>query len=239
MRLGWQDRMRAAGTLVLTPIRFSVVTGHARSSTRRRAMDRSGAPLPWFTYPTIDLLANTNLSSRSVLEFGAGQSTRWWSTRGVDLVAIESNPDWFQELTIQGIHGDIRLLDDGLTQFPDDLQKRRFDIIVIDGLHRQTAARLALWLLADDGFVIQDDSMGEWSDSAGHYDIVELFAEAGFARIDLYGFAPGVWRRRCTSIYFRDSCFLWRNILPPVTLDPGPAVRIFTDLFPVRRSPGT
>jgi len=104
-----------------------------------------------------------------------------------------------------------------LSQFPAELLAERFDVVVIDGLRRQVAARIARDLVAASGCIIQDNSEGFWSDMPGKYEIIELLAS--FQRIDLYGFAPGVWRRHCTSIYFRESCFLFQNARPPVRLD--------------------
>merc|ERR1711966_531323 len=40
-----------------------------------------GEPLPLFSYPCIEYLDHLNLSSATVLEFGAGYSTFWWAKR--------------------------------------------------------------------------------------------------------------------------------------------------------------
>jgi hypothetical protein len=73
--------MRRIGTAVLAPIQFSLATGHFRSSIASEALDARGKPLPWYTYPAIDFLADVDFSSQSVLEFGASQSTLWRSER--------------------------------------------------------------------------------------------------------------------------------------------------------------
>ena len=85
----WPSLAQRFGTLVLTPLRFSLQTGHARSSLVRRAVAPSGAPLPWLTYPAIDLLANVDVVGRSVLEFGAGQSTLWWLSHGAEVISFD------------------------------------------------------------------------------------------------------------------------------------------------------
>jgi hypothetical protein len=213
----WPSLVQRFGTLVLTPLRFSLRTGHARSSLVRRAVAPSGAPLPWLTYPAIDLLANVDVAGRSVLEFGAGQSTLWWLSRGAEVISFDDDAKWIKRVRQKAPQADIRQVDSALSQFPAELLAARFDVVVIDGLRRQVAARIARDLVAASGCIIQDNSENFWSDMPGKYEIIELLAN--FQRIDLYGFAPGVWRRHCTSIYFRESCFLFQNARPPARLD--------------------
>src|SRR5947209_1387749 len=76
----WQP-LRAFATALVTPIRFSRVTGHWRSSIAASAKTRSGEAIPWYTYPAIDFLSQRDFAGKRVLEFGGGQSTIWWSQR--------------------------------------------------------------------------------------------------------------------------------------------------------------
>jgi hypothetical protein len=64
--------LRALGTGILTPIRFSTKTGHWKSSLREMATDASGAPIPWYTYPAIDFLSQRNFEDKNVLELVGG-----------------------------------------------------------------------------------------------------------------------------------------------------------------------
>src|SRR5262245_4561702 len=75
------DVLRRVGTAILTPILFTVHQGHFRSALARKAVDATGHPLPWYTYPAIQFLSAKDFCGRRVLEFGAGQSTLWWSAR--------------------------------------------------------------------------------------------------------------------------------------------------------------
>jgi predicted O-methyltransferase YrrM len=152
-----------------------------------------------------------------VLEFGAGQSTLWWLARGADVISFEDDAGWVQRIRHKVPRADVRLVDRALQQFPDELRAETFDVVMIDGMRRQVAAAIGRTAVASGGCIIQDNSEGYWSDEPGRYEIVELLAD--FARVDLYGFSPGAWRRHCTSIYFRGSCFLFQNPRPPVRLD--------------------
>jgi len=78
-----------------------------------------------------------------------------------------------------------------------------FDIIIIDGLYRPQTLRLTLSYLKDGGAVICDNSDG--------YGFFEEIQRNGLKRVDFFGFAPGVVNRHCTSIAFRQDCFLFAS----------------------------
>src|SRR5437588_4831670 len=83
----WQP-IRSIATCVLTPIRFSINTGHAKSSFLMRAVDKNGEPIPSYTYPAIDFLFQRNFEDKLILEFGSGQSTLWWASRAKFVISI-------------------------------------------------------------------------------------------------------------------------------------------------------
>jgi hypothetical protein len=163
------------------------------------------------------LLSNIDLAGRRVLEFGAGQSTLWWLLRGAEVISFEDDMRWAQRIRNKMPSADVRLIDTDLRQFPNELRAERFDVVMIDGLRRNVVASIAREVVAPSGCIIQDNSESYWSVEPGRYEVIELLA--AFQRVDLYGFAPGAWRRQCTSIYFRDSCFLFQNPKPPARLD--------------------
>jgi hypothetical protein len=97
------------------------------------------------------------------------------------------------------------------------LSRGPFDIIVIDGLDRLECAARAVPILAEGGAIILDNSEGYWGPE-GTYPILDLFRAAKFCRVDFYGYAPGVILPHCTSLFFRDSCFLLVGDENPVRL---------------------
>jgi len=209
--------IRGLGTAVVTPFMFSLDSGHARSALRGRAVDREGAPLPWYTYPAVDLLRAKELGDCRVLEFGAGQSTLWWATRAREVITLEGDPTWCAELA-PVLPSNVRLRQVGPSHnaMADALSNEaRFDIVVVDGLDRFQAARLAIDLIADEGAILFDNSDGYWGPPPS-YPIIDLFRDAGFLRIDFYGHAPGVVMPHCTSLFFRGTCRLLRGCENPV-----------------------
>jgi predicted O-methyltransferase YrrM len=205
---------RAAAAALLAPIEFTRHTGHWRSSLLSKAVTGSGAPLPWYTYPCIDFLLPRRKLVRSVLEFGAGQSTLWWAAQGAEVVAFEADRGWYEYLRKRvPSNVDLRLVSmESPERCVSDVREQlracgreRFDVVVIDGLYRTELVRLSPQLRAPSGVIVCDDSEG--------YDVQASLADSGLQRVDFFGFAPGVIVPRCTSVYWRDSA-LFAPTLP-------------------------
>jgi hypothetical protein len=202
--------VRASGTALLTPFRFSHRTGHWRSSWRGLAVDHSGEPIPWYTFPAIAFLASRDFTGRSVLEIGGGQSTRWWARRASRVVTIEEDEQWRDVLAaslpdgVELHHVPVDLVGrsvDGIRKVLSGQATRCFDVIVIDGHLRREASRLAFGLLAPGGAIILDNAEG--------YGFFDELQEHACARMDFFGYAPGVIRPHTTSIVWVDHCFLF------------------------------
>ena len=211
--------LRSLGTAFLTPFYFARTTGHFRSSLVSKALDATGAPIPWYTYPAIELLRNKSFLGRRVLEFGAGQSTLWWSQRAQHVTSFENNAEWYEYVLPQLPQNTrLHLVDDHMSGFEHLVPpNERFDVIVIDGLDRLTAAVKSQHLLAPGGVFLLDNAEGYWGPE-GTYPIMDLFRESGYARVDFYGFSPGNSLQHCTSFFFRDRCFLFEAEDHPVSL---------------------
>ncbi len=215
----WPLLYRIATALV-TPIRFSIVTGHWQSSIAGVAKSHLGEPIPWYTYPAIDFLSQRDFVGRHVLEFGGGQSTLWWSRKATNVLTFEEDEQYYRHLasrvpdnvvlhhvpvdptsrTIQPIHTIL-----------NNQPLRNFDVIVVDGHLRRKLTGLAFDYLAKNGALILDDSEGY-----GFYDEIK---SRNCNRIDFFGFAPGVLKRRCTSLVFVDDCFLLNPRWPIADLE--------------------
>jgi hypothetical protein len=67
---------------------------------------------------------------------------------------------------------------------------------------------------------VLDDAEQPWAvDSNGHYPIIELMRSHNFQRVDFFGFAPAAMRRHCTSLFFRERCFLFQDLAQPTDYD--------------------
>lgn len=207
------DFVRSFMTALLTPILFSVRTGHFRSSWKRLAVSRTGAPLPWYSYPAIHFLSTRSYEDRTVLEFGGGQSTLWWAKRARHVVTVEGDREWCEWLrrrvppnvdlllvSMEDPEACVRDVTRVLADYPP------FDLVIVDGLYRLELSEVARRLITDDGAVICDDSQG--------YHLYESFLDSGMNRVDFFGNAPGVVLPRSTSVFFNERCFLLSSTHP-------------------------
>jgi len=205
--------IRGTVAAVFAPFFHYYRCGYFRSSLAQRAMDRRGRPLPWYTYPCIEFLKHQRYEGRRVLEFGAGQSTYWWAGVAAEVVAIEADRGWFKEVRARApVNVSIHFVASDDAEAVGKLGLTgTFDVIVIDGLRREHMIEIAIRLLTKDGAIICDNS--------GGYGFFEGFRGKGFRRVDFYGAAPGVILPSCTSIFFKDGCFLFDNSAPIADVD--------------------
>lgn len=214
--------IRRAATAVLMPVMYSYRTGHFRSSLAEAAYGRDGSPLPWYTYPAIDFLKTRSFSGRTVLEFGAGQSTLWWAARAARVVAMEGNEDWYER--IRGAMPDnveLRLIPMGSSEecvaavrsALAEIGHARYDVVVIDGLYRRELVPTALERVTDDGVIICDNAEG--------YGFYQAFRELPLQRIDFIGNAPGVVLPHSTSLVFSPGAFIASPRFPIIPGESG------------------
>ena len=58
-------------------------------------VDKNKHAIPWFTYPAIEYFNNIDFSDKSMLEYGSGNSTKYWSKKVKQIVSIEHDKNWF------------------------------------------------------------------------------------------------------------------------------------------------
>jgi Glycosyl transferase family 2 len=198
---------RIAGA-VLAPLLFSYRTGHFRSSLKMAAVDKDGAPIPWYSYPCIDFLKHRPYEGRVILEFGGGQSTLWWARRASRVVTLEGDRAWYERIArTMPSNVELHHVDDDnpascAQQVQEVLQRSSYDtydVIVIDGLWRTEMIDIAMRFVADEGMIVCDDAHG--------YAIQESLLRHGFHRVDFFGYSPGVVLPKVTSIYFHANSF--------------------------------
>lgn len=183
--------------------------GWQRSTSGGAPVNASGEPQPWLTYPAVDWLERALTPSVRVFEYGAGSSTTWFAQAGrvKEIVSVEHDPGWFARLP-QPPNGRIRYVPCEGTWWETDERApyvravadgAPWDVIVIDGMARNTCARIAANHLSPTGMVVLDDT-----DNVASLPAQVALAERGLGRLDLWGFKPGIGTRLCTSVFGRD-----------------------------------
>lgn len=72
---------------------YLTTSGWINSVRSGEAVDAHG-PVPWITYSATSYLSCIVRADYRVLEFGAGNSTRWWAERVSEVVSVEHDPGW-------------------------------------------------------------------------------------------------------------------------------------------------
>ena len=161
-------------------------------------------PLPWFTYSFIDFLTERLDNKFNVFEFGSGNSTLFFAKRIKHVTSVEHNVEWYNKL-ISIIPDNVNLLLSKTDSVDDyvgliNLSKNKFDIVFIDGIHRNKCSQNAVEGLSKRGVIVLDDS------ERVEYSVgMEYITSKGFKKINFWGIPPGMLIRKCTTVYYRNN----------------------------------
>jgi hypothetical protein len=193
-------------------------TGWLNSLLRGEPVNSTDKPIPWFTYPAIDFLDRIPAQALSVFEWGSGNSTLWWAARARAVLAVESNEAWYNRIRERLPSQAVVHLRKEKPGYVDMLANSgtTFDVIVIDGDHRNECAAQAVAHANPDGLIVLDNS-----DRRAYAPAVEVLSAAGWRRIDFFGLIPSYVYRTCTSVFFKNDSYL-RPALPPS--EPSPSL---------------
>lgn len=187
--------------------------GHSRRGELGMCIDASGEPVPWLTYPALDFLSNLDISGARVFEYGSGASTLYWQRRCAQVVSVEKESDWHREVgRLCNEKVSLNLCCEGAA-YPGVIENYgAFDIVLIDGAERKRCVEKAIEHLADNGFIILDNS--DWYPNSCQY-----LREKGFTQIDFVGLTPINAFVSVSSLFFKSpSAFRYRKdgMLKPI-----------------------
>jgi hypothetical protein len=178
--------------------------GWIRSRTENACVDAAGRPLPWITYPAIDLLARRVRPEMSVFEYGCGASTLWWASRVKRVFSVEHDPSWARKIGAEAPpNASVRhvpLEPDGPYAADALAHGVRFDVVVIDGRRRVQCTPHAIRAVEESGVIVFDNS-----DRAEYEEAHRLLGAAGFRRLELVGMAPMIEHLSETSLFYRSG----------------------------------
>lgn len=182
-------------------------TGWIRSLKTQTSIDKDGNPIPWLTYPILDFIEPKLSKNLKIFEYGAGNSTLYFSQRVQEVHSVESNLHWYEKIknecntnTFIYYESDksLRLY----SEKPASIGKK-FDIFLVDGLYRKECLWFCKDFLSAEGIIIADDT--------NQYDygtVLDDLMSLGFKRIDFWGLSSLVTAKKASTILYRANNFL-------------------------------
>lgn len=183
-------------------IKILVDYGYFESIIVKLPVDKSGNPLPWYTYPAIDYLKQFDLSNKTIFEWGSGNSSLFYANRALKVYSVEDNKDWFEKISYNK-PSNLELFFATGDEYTSKISELNieFDIIVIDASQRFECAIKSIKFLKANGMIILDNS--DWFKNSAKY-----LRENGFIQADFFGFGPINNYTWTTSIFYsRDFKF--------------------------------
>ncbi|MGD2118998.1 MAG: class I SAM-dependent methyltransferase [Chromatiales bacterium] len=183
--------------------------GYLKSLVENQCLDSAGAPIPWYSYAAIEQLKKWDFTDCDVLEYGSGNSTKWWAGNARTVTSIESSKEWFEkvkqdkpensELILSPIAND-GFTEDEIGRYVDVVDTLgSFDVIVVDGFSkagtRKRCVEKALPHLRPGGLFIVDNS--DWLPIT-----CKLLRDQGYTEIDFSGLGPLNAHAETTSLFF-------------------------------------
>ena len=172
--------------------------GLVKSIRERNPTLKNNLPIPWLTHPFIEYISKLNLRNLSMVEFGSGNSTIFFSKIVKNIESFEYNINFINYLrTKYNYQGVIHLVDEHYDSKIDDFQK---DIIFIDGFNRQgivlnllkyislNKEKTPILIIIDNVDLIDPD-------------MLHRLLKFSYIRIDFYGTVSDLWNENITSLF--------------------------------------
>lgn len=167
----------------------------------KKAVNKDGYPIPWFTYSSIKYIESKLKKSYSVFEYGSGSSTLWFSKYVASVTSVEHDKEWFDKTKeILPKNCNIELVEEANYASAIGNESTKYHIIVIDGIDRTNCCIEAVKWIENDGIIIFDNSEREEYTPGKEY-----LVKNGFKELFFIGNLPVVSHYSCTSIYYREQ----------------------------------
>jgi len=171
--------------------------------------NKDGEAIPMLTISAIDFLDSYDFSKNSIIEFGSGQSTIYFSKKFLNVVSFENNKDFFDTLK-------NKLKDNVTYNFisDDDLLKNNYKvniddktIVLVDCAANRNIVIHNILKNNKPNIVILDNS--EFFPNSCKY-----IVSNGYMEIPFWGLRPTEVYNSCTSIFIKNGFVLQEKKYP-------------------------
>jgi predicted O-methyltransferase YrrM len=149
------------------------------------------------TYSSINFL-DGRLADTRIFEYGGGNSTVWYADRASGVVSVEHNKKWYQKIQSQMPENTTThyIPPDSYTEAIDS--RGPFDVVIVDGLHRNQCIEAAIPELSESGVIILDDAQREKYDAGK-----QKLRDEGYRQLTFEGLKPSNRMPSKTVVYYK------------------------------------
>lgn len=123
--------------------------------------ERRNPEAPWLVADAAKEIEDRLPAGATVIEWGAGRSTRWFLSQGATVYSVEHHAGWADEVRAQAAGAPLELA----LADPDDVDAyagahpdlTAVDLALIDGIHRHQCATRAVELVRPGGLLVVDN----------------------------------------------------------------------------------
>lgn len=176
--------------------------GWWKSWQTKSPIDLDENPLPWVTYSFIDFIENRLTKNMIVFEYGSGNSTSYYASKVKEVHTVEHDVTWFDKVknkmpnNVTINHEELEY--GGNYSKKSSLSQIEYDVIIVDGRDRVNCMINSMNSLSVNGVLVLDDSERE-----AYKEGINKILENGFRKLDFWGVSPGLYYKKCTSIYYK------------------------------------
>lgn len=178
--------------------------GWIQAFENKAPIDGAQSPIPWVTYAFIEFIQDRLTKELNIFEFGSGNSTQYYAARVKSVTTVEHDEAWAQKVS-GTLPKNVELIfqpleSDGAYCRVPKAKSTQYHIIIVDGRDRVNCCKNSLDALTENGVVVLDDSERDRYQSG-----IDFLKEHGFRQLDFWGISPGLFYRKCTSIFYKPN----------------------------------
>lgn len=197
--------LRKIGLLEILKLKKHAIKdyGWENSAKKWKSVNAENQPIPWLTYPMIDLLSIRVNESMRIFEYGCGNSTLWWAAHALNVSSAEHNAEWYEKIKPiipKNVKIQLINLDYGGAYSKASRHGAPYDVIVVDGRDRVNCIKESLTNLSEIGVIILDNS-----DRDAYQEGIDFLKNNNFKQLPLRGLAPIITYISETSVFYRPN----------------------------------
>jgi predicted O-methyltransferase YrrM len=147
---------------------------YVKDRVQLHVWERRHPDAPWLVGEAVSLLETWLRKCDVVVEFGSGRSTLWFAARVARVISIEHDPGWYTRVEAELERANVHNVDYHYVAIPAaanaEVQEAAYlrpmnevvadpaDVILVDGILRDTAATWALEHVGQGGIIIIDNA---------------------------------------------------------------------------------